>query len=220
MVSDGIILGLGIALVVCVGGYALGALTFPVLEADTVTPRVEIQPNQTEVAMQLTPAEAETDSAADLTEEAADITGEGAQAAPEVSLEPTDTPEQAAAMTPSPLPSTNDPAGAVEETTPPAVSLADPGAAEGAGPGGEVAGDPPAQAPDTTAQDAVEGQAAAGEATGDGVAALAFGHAIVGRPSARLRRLFLYELSRRALSCSASSPAATIPAARSRWARR
>ncbi len=88
-------------------------------------------------------------------------------------------------MTPTPLPSTNDPAGAVEETTPPAVSLADPGAAEGAGPGGEVAGDPPAQAPDTTAQDAVEGQAfaAAGEATGDqSGAALAQGTPIVGTP--------------------------------------
>ncbi|NLX10057.1 MAG: SUMF1/EgtB/PvdO family nonheme iron enzyme [Chloroflexi bacterium] len=48
----GMILGLGVALVVCVGGYALGALTFPPLEADTATPRVLIEPNQTEVALQ------------------------------------------------------------------------------------------------------------------------------------------------------------------------
>ncbi|WP_119072353.1 SUMF1/EgtB/PvdO family nonheme iron enzyme [Aggregatilinea lenta] len=51
----GVILGLGAALVVCVGGYALGALTFPVLDADTATPRVEIEPNQTDVALQATP---------------------------------------------------------------------------------------------------------------------------------------------------------------------
>ncbi len=46
----GVTLGLGIALVVCVGGYALGALTFPVLEDNTSTPAVQIEPNQTEAA--------------------------------------------------------------------------------------------------------------------------------------------------------------------------
>ena len=49
----GMILGLGVALVVCVGGYALGALTFPPLEADTATPRVLIEPNQTEVGRRM-----------------------------------------------------------------------------------------------------------------------------------------------------------------------
>ena len=49
----GTILGLGFALVACVGGYALGALSFPMLEEDTATPHVQnIEPNQTEVALQ------------------------------------------------------------------------------------------------------------------------------------------------------------------------
>jgi formylglycine-generating enzyme required for sulfatase activity len=53
----GVTLGLGIALVVCVGGYALGALTFPVLEDDTSTPMVQIEPNQTEAAFVATSAQ-------------------------------------------------------------------------------------------------------------------------------------------------------------------
>lgn len=38
----GTVLGLGFALVVCVGGYAVGAITFPVLEEETATPSVQI----------------------------------------------------------------------------------------------------------------------------------------------------------------------------------
>ncbi|MCX9079563.1 MAG: hypothetical protein OIN84_16485, partial [Candidatus Methanoperedens sp.] len=46
----GVLMGIGFALVVCVGGYALGAITFPALEEDTATPRVLVEPNETEVA--------------------------------------------------------------------------------------------------------------------------------------------------------------------------
>lgn len=52
----GMILGIGAALVVCVGGYAVGAITFPALEAETSTPRVQIEPNQTEVSALATAA--------------------------------------------------------------------------------------------------------------------------------------------------------------------
>lgn len=48
----GLILGIGFAAVVCVGGYALGGITFPLLEEDTSTPNVQIAPNETEVALQ------------------------------------------------------------------------------------------------------------------------------------------------------------------------
>lgn len=48
----GSILGLGFAMVACVGGYAVGAISFPPLEDGTSTPRVQIDPNQTEVALQ------------------------------------------------------------------------------------------------------------------------------------------------------------------------
>jgi formylglycine-generating enzyme required for sulfatase activity len=52
----GMILGVGAALVVCVGGYAIGAITFPALDAETSTPRVQIEPNQTEVSALATAA--------------------------------------------------------------------------------------------------------------------------------------------------------------------
>jgi len=48
----GVILGAGFALVICVGGYALGVITFPVLEEKTSTPEIQVVPNQTEVAFQ------------------------------------------------------------------------------------------------------------------------------------------------------------------------
>ncbi len=48
----GTILGLGFALVACVGGYALGMISFPPLEEDSSTPQVQIAPNETEVALQ------------------------------------------------------------------------------------------------------------------------------------------------------------------------
>ena len=48
----GLIIGVGFAAVVCVGGYALGGITFPLLEEDTSTPTVKVAPNETEVALQ------------------------------------------------------------------------------------------------------------------------------------------------------------------------
>jgi formylglycine-generating enzyme required for sulfatase activity len=48
----GVTLGAGFALVLCVGGYALGVITFPVLEEKTSTPEVQVVPNETEVAFQ------------------------------------------------------------------------------------------------------------------------------------------------------------------------
>jgi formylglycine-generating enzyme required for sulfatase activity len=46
----GVLMGIGFAMVACVGGYALGAITFPALEEDTATPRVLVEPNATEMA--------------------------------------------------------------------------------------------------------------------------------------------------------------------------
>jgi len=43
--------------VLCVGAYALGALSFPILDDDTATPVVQIEPNQTEVALQASAAQ-------------------------------------------------------------------------------------------------------------------------------------------------------------------
>ncbi len=49
----GMLLGVGFAAVICVAGYAVGAVTFPALE-DEATQAVQIAPNETEVAMQAT----------------------------------------------------------------------------------------------------------------------------------------------------------------------
>jgi formylglycine-generating enzyme required for sulfatase activity len=48
----GVAIGAGFAMVACVGGYALGIITFPVLEESTSTPEVQVVPNQTEIAYQ------------------------------------------------------------------------------------------------------------------------------------------------------------------------
>lgn len=48
----GVIIGLGVAMVVCVGGYALGAISLSVFEDDDGEPETMIVPNETEVAMQ------------------------------------------------------------------------------------------------------------------------------------------------------------------------
>lgn len=87
----GLMLGLGFALVICVGGYALGAIAFPPLEGDTATPSVRIVPNETEVAQQTTTQQTETS--------AAQVPG-GAEVAPLVTLESGDTPAAEGTMTP------------------------------------------------------------------------------------------------------------------------
>ena len=112
----GMILALGAALVVCVGGYALGALTFPVLESDTATPRVEIEPNQTDAAMQATPNQ--------LTLEATELTGdEVAMAVTEQTLEAealnTEAPVEPDAPAATPLPTGDEAADTAQPTTEP-----------------------------------------------------------------------------------------------------
>ncbi len=59
----GTLLGLGLASILCVGGYAIGAISFPALEDETNTPVVQIAPNETEVAFQATSAQQTVDAA-------------------------------------------------------------------------------------------------------------------------------------------------------------
>ncbi|MBN1678703.1 MAG: SUMF1/EgtB/PvdO family nonheme iron enzyme [Anaerolineae bacterium] len=96
----GVILGMGFTTVVCVGGYALGAITFPALESDTATPIVQVEPNQTESANQAAPT-GKTPAAAEVAPDSTQPTG----AAPETeSAAAEQTAINAATATPSPLP--------------------------------------------------------------------------------------------------------------------
>jgi len=122
----GVILGLGVALVLCVGAYALGALSFPILDDDTATPVVQIEPNQTEVALQA--------SAAQQTQEAAQpippTNTSDAQAVEQPGAAPTTefiapTPTTLPTPTPSPLPGAEETVSAAPtsgETVNPAAS--------------------------------------------------------------------------------------------------
>ncbi len=103
----GLVLGIGFSAVLCMGAYAIGALSFPILEEGTATPQVQIMPNETEVALQN--ALQQTQQAA--TQEAI----ETIPVAPEVSLTPGETLPEAfqtpasdapafSSPTPSPLP--------------------------------------------------------------------------------------------------------------------
>lgn len=121
----GTILGLGFALVICVGGYALGAITFPPLDEETSTPNVQIAPNETEVAAQAIAAAQQTldAQAAAETQEPTEAAGEETppvEEAPLVETEalpagateetittdeaPADAAPQGVDATPSPLP--------------------------------------------------------------------------------------------------------------------
>ncbi len=99
----GTMLGLGFALVMCVGGYAFGAVTFPFLEDETATPIIRVEDNETEVAFQ---AQLTLDAAqqimADSTATAAQMAGDAAQPdrTTDGALAVTDEPT----ATPSPLP--------------------------------------------------------------------------------------------------------------------
>jgi formylglycine-generating enzyme required for sulfatase activity len=101
----GVILGMGVALVMCVGAYALGALTFPILEDKTATPIVEIAPNQTEVAFQALAAQQTLDAEQQMvptdTPESQPAAADGAEPTTEF-IGPTPTTPRTA--TPSPLP--------------------------------------------------------------------------------------------------------------------
>lgn len=118
----GIMLGLGIALVLCVGGYALGALTFPVLEDDTATPVVQIAPNQTEVAFQAMIAQ-QTLDAVNTTQSIAAASTENAP--------PTSEP---ATPVPTPLPGATDEGEQVAEAGSPSTTGTETGALPQASP--------------------------------------------------------------------------------------
>jgi formylglycine-generating enzyme required for sulfatase activity len=145
----GTILGLGFALVICVGGYALGAITFPPLDEDTSTPNVQIAPNETEVAAQAIAAAQQTLDA---------------QAAMETPPATDEMPEPVATTE-----GDETPADATEELTEPAETPADaamdvPNATASPLPGSE-----PAPAEDSSPEDATPpaDQAAPAEATGE-----------------------------------------------------
>ncbi len=97
----GVVLGLGFALVVCVGGYALDAVKFPALEEETPSKTdaggeevqvAVIEPNSTDVALQATA------SLLAITQQAASITPTLTAESPAVTEEP------AAQITPQPSP--------------------------------------------------------------------------------------------------------------------
>lgn len=98
----GTFLGLGFAMVVCVGGYALGGITFPILEDDTPTPQAQVQPNETEVALQMMMAQQTLDAGQQTLTD--DTTGNDMAAQPPANTTPVDTSGMPVTATPSPLP--------------------------------------------------------------------------------------------------------------------
>lgn len=106
----GMILGLGFALVLCVGAYALGALTFPVLEEDTATPVVQIEPNQTEMALLATAGQQTQEAAQPMVATNTPASSPvGQETPPPVSDTAAPMPTTAPATpTPSPLPGASD----------------------------------------------------------------------------------------------------------------
>lgn len=97
----GTLLGVGFALVACVGGYAVGVISFPPLEEDTASPRAQIEPNQTEVALQALAAQQTLEAAQQVLTDS-----------PEATAESTDVAELDGAIPvtplPTPLPTTQD----------------------------------------------------------------------------------------------------------------
>jgi formylglycine-generating enzyme required for sulfatase activity len=148
----GIILGMGVALVLCVGGYALGALTFPILENSTATLAVQIVPNQTEAALLATAVQQTLDAA----QQALPTNAPESQATqPEGALPAAETPAPVPTTalptpTPSPLP------GAGDQTGQPADATS--AGAEGVG------GNPPPTNP-VTSENQTQVSALSGEGT-------------------------------------------------------
>lgn len=130
----GTILGLGFALVACVGGYALGVISFPPLEEDTSTPQVQIAPNQTEVALQALAAQQTLEAAQSTLNPQTPPDTPGSDASSESAGSPTAQTSDGVPVTPtpSPLPTVETDAGAAatdaQTETGPAAA---PGAAEG-----------------------------------------------------------------------------------------
>ncbi len=101
----GTFLGLGFAMVVCVGGYALGGINFPILENDTPTAQAQIQPNQTEVYLQMRMAQQTLEAGQQTLGD--DPAGGDTAAAAQPEVTPVDTSGMPVTATPSPLPTVN-----------------------------------------------------------------------------------------------------------------
>ncbi|MBN2303830.1 MAG: SUMF1/EgtB/PvdO family nonheme iron enzyme [Anaerolineae bacterium] len=120
----GAIFGLGFAAILCVGGYAIGAISFPALEDETNTPYVQAELNQTEIALQAMIAQQTLDAARQtLVNPPTSPAGDGS-ASPDAA----DTAAQIT-PTPSPLPDTSaQPADTlIPQPTQPAQAPADQG---------------------------------------------------------------------------------------------
>lgn len=102
----GTFLGLGFAMVVCVGGYALGGITFPILEDDTPTPQALVQPNPTEVFLQMLMAQQTLAAGQQALDD--DPAGDAATTPAEPPLTPIDAAGMPVTATPSPLPTVDD----------------------------------------------------------------------------------------------------------------
>jgi formylglycine-generating enzyme required for sulfatase activity len=107
----GTILGMGFALVMCVGGYALGVITFPVLDDNTSTPIVRIEPNETEEALQELAVQQTLDAAQQTFTGTPTESGEALAALP--TTDQTSAPQETEAPTasPSPLPNGDESSG-------------------------------------------------------------------------------------------------------------
>ena len=147
----GTILGTGFALVLCVGGYALGAITFPFLDDNTSTPSVQVVPNETETFLQALAAQQTLDAAQQVLTEAPTEEAVAAQPTTDSAGAPENT--LAPSATPSPLPNGDGTATPDDQAAP---SAANPSATPAptqpetvALPGGEtpVVGTPPIGTP-------------------------------------------------------------------------
>ncbi len=127
----GLTLGLGFALVVCVGAYALGAVSFPVLEGSTSTPSVLIVPNDTEVAQQTETTAAQAPIGAEV---APVVTVEFAETSPAAGGQTPDDTFVPTEPTPSPLPAAEVVAEGITPGATPALDAETPLAAEGSSP--------------------------------------------------------------------------------------
>ncbi len=150
----GSILGLGFAMVLCVGAYALGAISFPILEGDTSTPggaRVEIVPNETEIALQAMIAQQTLAAAQQVLGTPPTAVETTDAAAPPGTTEEPASPDVAAPTTPtpSPLPGSTTNTGAAQPTadtrTADSVAAAQPTETQAAAQGTPVVGTPPVE---------------------------------------------------------------------------
>ncbi|GAB4418937.1 MAG: hypothetical protein Kow00106_15080 [Anaerolineae bacterium] len=103
----GLVLGIGFSAVLCMGAYAVGALSFPILEEGTATPQVQVMPNETEVALQNAlqqTQQAVTQGALETVPVAPEVSLTPGQPSGESVQTPADETPLFASPTPSPLP--------------------------------------------------------------------------------------------------------------------